>query len=347
MGEDLKKEGGHTFITKDGTKIKYLKELRDYLIKTADSVIAHHISEEKNDFEIWVRHYLKNNELADLLRKKRTKEEMIQVIDYFLTKLELEDPISGLRTDEIPPIERVAVGVPGFDQLISTGIPKGNSVLISGGPGTGKTTFCLQVIKHAVEKGEKCLYLTFEEEPVRLKQHMKSYGWDPIEMEKTGNLVIKKMQSFDLSRSIEALLAKASGELAIELEEIEGVIPANFKPDRVIIDSLSAVAAAFVGKEEGYRIYIEQLFDLFKKMGTTSFLITEIEQETSKYSRSGIEEFLADAVFVFYNIRQKNVRLNALEILKVRGTPHQKKIVPFKIISNQGITVYPQEEVFT
>ena len=336
-----------SFFTTSGKEIKSLNELKEFLYKTDEKEFSHHVTKERNDFENWVRHSLKNHELADFLRKKKTKEDIIQVIDYFLTKQELDNPESDLRKEEIPKIERIKVGVPGFDELVTHGIPKGSSVLISGGPGSGKTTFCLQVVKQAADKGEKCLYLTFEEDPVKLKQHMKSYGWDPVKLEKEGKLIIRKMQSFDLSRSIEALLAKASGELIIELDEIEGIIPKDFKPDRIVLDSLSAVAAAFTGKEEGYRIYIEQLFSLFKRIGATSFLITEIEQETTKYSRSGIEEFLADAVFVFYNIRQKNVRLNALEILKVRGTPHQKKIVPFKIISDQGMVVYPQEEVFT
>jgi len=259
----------------------------------------------------------------------------------------VEGMVEGEEKESLTEVNWVKTGVPGFDELITNGIPRGNSVLISGGPGTGKTTFCLQVLKEAAEKGEKCLYLTFEEEASRLKQHMKNYGWNPEKLEKEGKLIIRKMQPFELSRSVEALLAKASGELTIELDEIEGIIPKGFKPDRVVLDSLSAVAAAFIGKEEGYRIYIEQLFNLFKSIGTTSFLITEIEQDTTKYSRSGIEEFLADAVFVFYNIRQKSVRVNALEIIKIRGTPHQKKIVPFKILSEQGIVVYPREEVFT
>ena len=337
----------HSFFSVNGKEIRNLNELKDFLKKITEKEFSHHVTPERNDFENWARHSLENQELADLLGKKKSKEETIQMIDYFLTKQELENPKSTLKEDELPSIERIKVGVPGFDELITEGIPKGSSVLISGGPGTGKTTFCLQLIKNAADNGENCLYLTFEEEPVKLKQHMNNYGWDSIKLEKEGKLIIKKMQSFDLSRSVEALLAKASGELTIELNEIEGIIPRGFKPSRIVLDSLSAVAAAFTGREEGYRIYIEQLFNLFKSIGATSFLITEIEQETKKYSRSGVEEFLADAVLVFYNIRQKSVRLNALEILKIRGTEHQKKIVPFKILSNQGITVYPREEVFT
>ena len=51
-------------------------------------------------------------------------------------------------------------------------------------------------------------------------------------------------------------------------------------------------------------------------------------------------------VFVFYNFKQGNQRLNATEIIKLRGVHHKKKIVPFKVISDQGIVVYPMEELF-
>jgi circadian clock protein KaiC len=262
-----------------------------------------------------------------------------------LSQPEAAEP--GFQQDAIPAIKWVKTNIPGFDSMITNGIPHGSAVLVSGGPGTGKTTFCLQLISNLASIGKKCLYLTFEEDVINLKRHMSNYGWPVAKLENKGLMIIKKMRTFDLSRSVEALLAKASGELTIELNEIEGVIPSGFAPDIIVLDSLSAVAAAFTGHEQGYRIYIEQLFSLFKKIGATAFLITEIEQDAAKYSRSGVEEFLADAVIVFYNIRNKNTRLNALEVLKVRGTSHNKKIVPFKIMSDKGIIVYPTEEAFT
>jgi KaiC/GvpD/RAD55 family RecA-like ATPase len=329
-----------------GKEVKTLKELKEFLENTDEEEFSYHLNEERNDFENWVRDALNEEELAELIKRKGTKEGVIQVIDYFLTKQEIEHPEKA-KHDDIPDITWIKTSIQGFDELLPQGIPKRSSILLSGGPGTGKTTFCLQILGNAAKEGENCLYLTFEEEVVNLRRHMKNYGFDPIKLEKDGRLMFKKMRPFDLSRSVEALLAKANGELTIDLDEIEGIIPKGFRPDRIILDSLSAVGAAFAGKEEGYRVYIEQLFDLFKNIGATSFLITENEQSTNKYSRSGIEEFLADGVIVMYNIRNKNIRSNALEILKLRGTSHQKKIVPFKMISNKGIVVYPMEEVFT
>lgn len=241
----------------------------------------------------------------------------------------------------------VKIGVPGFDKLIDKGgVPKGISILVAGGPGSGKTTFCLQALGYAASQGEKCLYLSFEESEENLKSHMRDYGIDADMLQNAGYLIIQRLDPFRISRSVEALLAKARGELLIEIDELEGLIPKGFHPDRIVLDSLSAVAAAFAGKEEGYRIYIEQLFSALESIGAISFLITEIGLDKNKYSRSGIEEFLSDGVIAFYNIRKGNIRVSAVEIIKLRGCAHKKKIVPFTITTGKGIEVYPAENIF-
>ncbi len=78
----------------------------------------------------------------------------------------------------------------------------------------------------------------------------------------------------------------------------------------------------------------------------TSFLIIETEQVPKIFSETGVEEFLADGVIVLYSLKHGNVRENALEILKLRGAAHQKRIVAMQITSD-GIVVYPEQEVFS
>jgi len=123
------------------------------------------------------------------------------------------------------------------------------------------------------------------------------------------------------------------------------LIPKDFTPEIIVLDSLTAVASAFVGKEDSYRIYIEQLFRFFEKIKSTTFLITETEQIPKIFSASGVEEFLADGVIVLYNIKRGNVKEKAIEVLKLRGAKHQAKIVPMEI-GNKGIEVYPEQEVY-
>ena len=238
----------------------------------------------------------------------------------------------------------IKTGIEGFDQLFEQGIPKGSAVLIAGGAGSGKTIMCLQILANAAKSGEKCLYLSFEESEGRLREHMKNFGWNPKSLEKSGNLMIKRMSSHDLARSVEALLAKEKGELMIDIEPV--ILPKGFKPDRIIIDSVSAIASSFVGREENYRSYIGQLFRYFEKLEATSFLVTETEQVPKIFSPTGVEEFLADGVVVLYNIRKGDIRENAIEVLKLRGAKHMKKIVAMQIVDDKGIVVYPEQEVF-
>ncbi|MCJ7816256.1 MAG: AAA family ATPase [Candidatus Aenigmarchaeota archaeon] len=238
--------------------------------------------------------------------------------------------------------EYIKTGIKGFDGLFERGIPKGNSVLIAGGTGSGKTIMCLQILAEAARKGEKCLYMSFEESEERLRRHMKDFGWNPSELEKKGNLLIKRFSIFDIARSIDALLAKRKGELLIDVKPV--ILPEGFRPDKVVVDSLTAIASAFVGNET-YRSYVEQLFRFFEEMETTSFLITETEQIPKIFSPTGVEEFLADGVVVLYNIRKGDIRENAIEVLKMRGTSHQKKIVALQI-GDTGINIYPDQEVF-
>jgi KaiC/GvpD/RAD55 family RecA-like ATPase len=239
--------------------------------------------------------------------------------------------------------EFIKTGIEGFDALLDNGIPKGAAVLVAGGAGSGKTIFTLQSMIHHAQHGEKCLYMSFEESEERLIAHMEEFGWEPKSLIKKGNLLVKRFNPFEITRSVDALLMKAKGELLIDVQPI--IFPGNFKPDIIIVDSLTAIASAFTGKEDSYRIYIEQLFRFFEEIGSTSFLITETKQVPTVFSTTGVEEFLADAVVVLYNIKRGNIRERAIEVLKLRGDGHQHRIVAMNITSD-GVEIYPDQEVF-
>jgi KaiC/GvpD/RAD55 family RecA-like ATPase len=236
-------------------------------------------------------------------------------------------------------------GVEGFDELLDFGIPAASNMLIAGGAGSGKTTFCLQTLVHQANQGKKCLCMSFEEREDRLIEHMEDFGWNVKGLIDNGTLKIQRMNPFDITRNVDAMLAKQKGELLIDIDPV--ILPKGFeKPDFILIDSLTAIGSAFTGREENYRIYVEQLFRFLEKIEAVSFLITETEQIPKIFSRTGVEEFLADGVIVFYNLKHGNVRENAIEVLKLRGAAHQKKIVAMQI-SSVGITVYPEQEVFS
>ena len=305
---------------------------------------------------IFLKNRLKRLKRIDLLKKNKTRTEKSKeskhdkkhIIHKEIKKQKIIIKPTKERdsTNKIKSNGWVETGVEGLDDLLGKGLPRGTSIILAGGPGSGKTILGLQISNHAAKKGEKVLYISLEEPSNRLKEHMCDFNWNPELLEKKGFLKIIRANPFAISRNVEALLAKEKGELTIDLEEIEELIPENFKPDWIILDSVTALEAAFKDEEETYRIYVTQLFRYFEKLGVTSFLISETENIPEIYSKTGVEEFLADGVIVIYHIKKGNLRERAIEVLKLRGVAHKSKIVAMQIVSEKGIEVYPEQQIF-
>ena len=233
--------------------------------------------------------------------------------------------------------------IDGLDHLLVNGIPSGASILVCGGTGSGKTILNLQLLTEACKQGKKCVYITLEEAEQRLINHMYDFGWDAYKFIKEKKLRFLRINPFDIMRNVDALLAKEKGELVIDVSPM--ILPEDFKPDMIFIDSLTAISAAFLGRKDTYRIYIEKLFRYFEELETTTFLITETDQIPLRFSPTGTEEFLADGVIIIYSIKTGNVRKRAIEVLKMRGVAHKRNIVQMDIIPKKGIKIHPSKEV--
>lgn len=236
--------------------------------------------------------------------------------------------------------------IPGLDDLLGFGVPKGNSILVEGGPGNGKTILCLNMIKTLCGRGEKVLYMSFEEPEERLREHLALFGVDATKYEKNHTLYLKRFNALDIARSVEALLSEAKKELLIDVQPV--LIPQDFQPDVVFIDSLSSISSAFSGESSRFRIYMEQLFRYLEAHNITSFLIREVANPThigtSFVEQGEAVSFLSDGIIILYNVFEKSGnRKRALEILKMRGVEIKRKIVEFEIRKGIGVIVHPNK----
>jgi len=238
--------------------------------------------------------------------------------------------------------------VPGFDELLKPGVPKGSSILVEGGPGSGKTLFCLTVLNELCKRGKKVLYMSFEEPEERLREHIKRFGADPDLLEKKGLLYIKRFNALDIARSVEALLSEAKKELLIDVQPV--LIPSDFKADIVLIDSLTSISSAFSGETSRFRIYMEQLFRYLESHEITSFLIREVASPThiggnSFGEREEAVSFLSDGIVAIYNVFYKTgVRKRAIEVLKMRGVQINRKVVEYEI-TGKGVIIHSDKPV--
>jgi KaiC/GvpD/RAD55 family RecA-like ATPase len=237
--------------------------------------------------------------------------------------------------------------IDGFSDLLQEGgIPVGSSILVEGGPGSGKTIFCLHLADDMCSKGKKVLYMSFEEPEDRLLSHMESFGFPAGKYVKEGNLVIMRFNALDIARSVEALLSEAKKELLIEVQPI--LIPKDIDPDLVLIDSLTSIASAFSGEENRFRIYMEQLFRYLEEHKMTSFLIREVPNPghvgKSVTMADEATSFLSDGIIIFYNvIFSSGNRTRAMEILKLRGQQFDRKIVEVEIKNKEGMQIYAKK----
>ena len=242
-------------------------------------------------------------------------------------------------------IDVLKTGISGFDELFAEGgIPRGNSVLVAGSAGTGKSIFCRQICYNLLSSGKKCMYVSFEESIDRIERSMLNFGWDVRGYRENGDFLIQKINPLDILRMKFGSLGGSGSATEVSYKIKPLVIPKDFHPEVIAVDSLSAIIAASITREKNYRIYLQQLFGFFEETGATSFLITETEQMPTKYSDTGIEEFLADGIIVLYNIRRGATRESAIEVLKMRYSKHEKKIFSMEI-TDEGIKVYPDKKV--
>jgi len=87
-------------------------------------------------------------------------------------------------------MERVKTGIPGLDEILNGGIPKRNIVLLSGGPGTGKSIFSYQYLWNGLQMGEPGIFVALEEHPVQVRVNMAQFGWDVRRYEREGFFAI-------------------------------------------------------------------------------------------------------------------------------------------------------------
>ena len=167
----------------------------------------------------------------------------------------------------------------------------------------------------------------------------------------SGNFKIKRFLTAEIyyydkksGSDIQAMMTKEVDPLLMELEPLSITDTVGFKPDFIVLDSLTAISSTFQGKEQSYRFYVERLFRFFEKIGATTFLITETQQIPEVFSPTGVEEFLADGVVVIYNIRRQNTRENAIEVLKMRGESFRRALVQSEI-TKKGVLIYPQKTI--
>jgi circadian clock protein KaiC len=231
------------------------------------------------------------------------------------------------------PRERIRVGIPGFDEIVHGGLPRGRSTLVAGATGTGKTVFGLQFLWGGAHLGEPGVLVTFAERPEDLIANVESFGWDVGGLVSEGRLaIVDATPDTELLVSGRFDLGGLTARVAHALHEINGT--------RLFLDPIDALFEEFSDVVEVRRAFAAMLRAL-RPLGATTLISAERPHENGSVTRYGAEEFAVDNVIVMRNVREEERRRRTVEVLKLRGADHHRGEFPFVINAISGIEIVP------
>jgi len=217
---------------------------------------------------------------------------------------------------------RVHTGVHGLDSLMDGGFRRSSINLVGGGAGTGKSIFGMQFLLDGIRHGEAGIYITFEEDPDKVIEDFRSFGWD-----------LQK----HIDNKMLAILFYTPQQVGLVIESGGGIVRDTIeaiKARRLVLDSLTAFTLLY-DEELSKRKAVLQLFENAHKWGVTSLMTSQQEQEPETHL-SNVLEFETDCVIILYNTRDGHKRVRRIEIFKMRGSPHANKLMAL-IIDRKGM----------
>ena len=238
-------------------------------------------------------------------------------------------------------VERVKTGIPGFDEILNGGVPKRNVVLLSGGPGTGKSIMASQFLWNGLQMGEPGIYVALEEHPVQVRINMKQFGWDVKQYEQQG--VFAVIDAFTGGIGEAAKREKYVVKDPTDVNELVDVLRAAIKDVNAVRVAIDSVSTLYLTKPSVARSVLLALKKVLSGTGTTSILVSQVSVTERGFGGPGVEH-AADGIVRLDLDEVEGELVRSIIVWKMRGTSHSLKRHPFDI-TDKGIVIYPDKVV--
>lgn len=234
-------------------------------------------------------------------------------------------PVTSLEMHHEVSDERVPTGIADLDEMLGgKGFYRGSSVLISGTAGSGKTTMAASFVEAACRRGERCLYVGFEESVKQVARNMQSVGLDLKKWTDSGHLIHEAWRPSQYG-------------IEMHLLRIHKLIEAT-KPRHVVIDPITNLITGSAQKE----VYsmLMRLMDYLKGRQITC-LFTNLTTDSDELEQTAIGiSSLTDTWILCRDLELNGERNRCVHILKSRGMPHSNQVREF-LMSREGIRLVP------
>ena len=225
---------------------------------------------------------------------------------------------------------RVATGIPGLDELVNGGYFVASTTLVVGISGAGKSVMALQFIAEGARRGERSLMITLDEPPGQVLRNAQSIGIDLQSLidRRLAHLWYEPPQEFEIDR---------------HFAQIEAIVE-DFKPQRVVIDSLSTYGSSLGATERSFRDFFHAIVALMKEHQVTAVYNHENPEMLGMSSMMG--EFkvssLVDNIILMNWVELGDTFRHALTVAKMRGMPTSRTTHECEVVNGQGMKVLPR-----
>lgn len=241
---------------------------------------------------------------------------------YIIWDAGFEVPFRGSpELDHAVSAERVSTGVERLDTLVGGGFMRGTSILISGAPGTAKTTLAAAFLAAAAERGDKGLFVSFDESAEQILLNARSVG---IELDRSKEDGLLRQMGFRAGN------ASAEEHYARILDMIE-----TFEPRCLVLDPISAL------QKGGGRMVADtvagRLLDYAKTRGITTIFTSLLHMDS--LSGEDTESQISTLADTWINLTYQSFegeRNRALSIVKSRGSAHSNQVREL-VLSDDGV----------
>jgi KaiC/GvpD/RAD55 family RecA-like ATPase len=229
--------------------------------------------------------------------------------------------------------------------MLNGGLPSGRSILVCGGPGSGKTIFGLQFLLNGVSmENENGLFVSLDESTEHIREEAAGFGWDLEKLEKEQKLIIVDASPIRTVPGDVKIGGISIGKGDFSMMNLMGIVSskaAKAQVKRVVVDGITNLIIQYP-KVFDQRMAMLQLLEVVSSLGSTNILTGE-NRATSLTREVSPEEFLCQGVIVFHVFRENSQLVRAVQIEKMRGIAHDQQIRPYRI-TNKGLVVYSREE---